>query len=166
MEGMYICYTMLFHCSLVSTEPPRNRGHLFLLVSLSLQPPPQLKPFDSELFLKGMEGAGPHLTSRVKGNWTGLYQWAMTTYFCRPTLLLDTYLWIPLWEVLSFVNSTFHPLVNTSLSHWTFTCYVNMLIPPHMNVPVALLSLAHTNLYLSPSLLTFQPLAGSTHLWM
>ncbi|CAI8051071.1 Protein DENND6A [Geodia barretti] len=38
------------------------------------RPPPQLKPFDSELFLKGMEGAGPHLTSRVKGNWTGLYQ--------------------------------------------------------------------------------------------
>ena len=44
------------------------------VVSVPPQPPPQLKPFDVEMFMKGMEGAGPHLTSRVKGNWTGLYQ--------------------------------------------------------------------------------------------
>ena len=45
-----------------------------LCCCLSQQPPPQLKPFNMEMFLKGMEGAGPHLTSGVKGNWTGLYQ--------------------------------------------------------------------------------------------
>lgn len=39
-----------------------------------LQPPPQLKPFNVEQFLKGMEGAGPHLTSGIKGNWAGLYK--------------------------------------------------------------------------------------------
>ena len=39
------------------------------------QPPPQLKPFNVEQFLKGMEGAGPHLTSGIKGNWAGLYRY-------------------------------------------------------------------------------------------
>lgn len=39
-----------------------------------MQPPPQLKPFNVEQFLKGIEGAGPHLTSGIKGNWTGLYR--------------------------------------------------------------------------------------------
>lgn len=43
------------------------------------RPPPQLKPFNSELFLKGMEGAGPHLTSGIKGNWTALYQRFLST---------------------------------------------------------------------------------------
>jgi len=38
------------------------------------RPPPQLKPFNVEQFLKGIEGAGPHLTSGIKGNWTGLYR--------------------------------------------------------------------------------------------
>ena len=40
-----------------------------------IQPPPQLKPFNVEQFLKGMEGAGPHLTSGIKGNWAGLYRY-------------------------------------------------------------------------------------------
>ena len=44
------------------------------------QPPPQLKPFNVEQFLKGMEGAGPHLTSGIKGNWAGLYRY---TYISR-----------------------------------------------------------------------------------
>lgn len=38
------------------------------------RPPPQLKPFNTEQFLRGMEGAGPHLTSGIKGNWSGLYK--------------------------------------------------------------------------------------------
>ena len=41
----------------------------------SPQPPPQLKAFQVEQFLKGMEGTGPHLTSGIKGNWAGLYRW-------------------------------------------------------------------------------------------
>jgi hypothetical protein len=43
------------------------------------RPPPQLKPFDVESFLKGVEGSGPHLTSGVKGNWTGLYRRFLTS---------------------------------------------------------------------------------------
>ena len=38
------------------------------------QPPPQLRPFNTEQFLKSMEGTGPHLTTGIKGNWNGLYR--------------------------------------------------------------------------------------------
>ena len=40
----------------------------------SLQPPPTLKEFDEEQFLKIVEGAGPQMTSGVKGNWVPLYK--------------------------------------------------------------------------------------------
>uniref|UniRef100_A0A4W3JQ64 DENN/MADD domain containing 6Aa n=1 Tax=Callorhinchus milii TaxID=7868 RepID=A0A4W3JQ64_CALMI len=36
--------------------------------------PPQLKPFIAEEFLKTLEKAGPQLTSRLKGDWIGLYR--------------------------------------------------------------------------------------------
>jgi len=47
---------------------------VFINTHTYIQPPPQLKPFNVEQFLKGIEGAGPHLTSGIKGNWTGLYR--------------------------------------------------------------------------------------------
>ena len=55
-----------------------SHNHYTLPLSLThthMQPPPQLKPFNVEQFLKGMEGAGPHLTSGIKGNWAGLYRY-------------------------------------------------------------------------------------------
>ncbi|XP_067907781.1 DENN/MADD domain containing 6Aa isoform X2 [Heterodontus francisci] len=36
--------------------------------------PPQLKPFSEEEFMKTLEKAGPQLTSRLKGDWIGLYK--------------------------------------------------------------------------------------------
>ncbi|XP_062842616.1 DENN/MADD domain containing 6Aa [Trichomycterus rosablanca] len=36
--------------------------------------PPQLKPFLQEEFMKRLEKAGPQLTSRLKGDWIGLYR--------------------------------------------------------------------------------------------
>ncbi|XP_077181592.1 protein DENND6A isoform X2 [Paroedura picta] len=36
--------------------------------------PPQLKPFNQEEFMKTLEKAGPQLTSRLKGDWIGLYR--------------------------------------------------------------------------------------------
>ncbi|KAH0630139.1 hypothetical protein JD844_012807 [Phrynosoma platyrhinos] len=36
--------------------------------------PPQLKPFNQEEFMKTLEKTGPQLTSRLKGDWIGLYR--------------------------------------------------------------------------------------------
>ncbi|XP_028680540.1 LOW QUALITY PROTEIN: DENN/MADD domain containing 6Aa [Erpetoichthys calabaricus] len=36
--------------------------------------PPQLKPFSQEEFMKTLEKTGPQLTSRLKGDWIGLYR--------------------------------------------------------------------------------------------
>uniref|UniRef100_A0AAR2KVE9 UDENN domain-containing protein n=1 Tax=Pygocentrus nattereri TaxID=42514 RepID=A0AAR2KVE9_PYGNA len=36
--------------------------------------PPQLKPFVQDEFMKTLEKAGPQLTSRLKGDWIGLYR--------------------------------------------------------------------------------------------
>uniref|UniRef100_A0A8C2KQE7 DENN/MADD domain containing 6Aa n=1 Tax=Cyprinus carpio TaxID=7962 RepID=A0A8C2KQE7_CYPCA len=36
--------------------------------------PPQLRPFNQEEFMKTLEKAGPQLTSRLKGDWIGLYR--------------------------------------------------------------------------------------------
>uniref|UniRef100_A0A673NI49 UDENN domain-containing protein n=1 Tax=Sinocyclocheilus rhinocerous TaxID=307959 RepID=A0A673NI49_9TELE len=36
--------------------------------------PPQLRPFIQEEFMKTLEKAGPQLTSRLKGDWIGLYR--------------------------------------------------------------------------------------------
>ncbi|KAL2091659.1 hypothetical protein ACEWY4_013922 [Coilia grayii] len=36
--------------------------------------PPQLRPFLQEEFMKTLEKAGPQLTSRLKGDWIGLYR--------------------------------------------------------------------------------------------
>ncbi|XP_030633036.1 protein DENND6A isoform X3 [Chanos chanos] len=36
--------------------------------------PPQLRPFSQEEFMKTLEKAGPQLTSRLKGDWIGLYR--------------------------------------------------------------------------------------------
>ncbi|XP_059800177.1 DENN/MADD domain containing 6Aa [Hypanus sabinus] len=36
--------------------------------------PPQLKPFSEEEFMKTLEKAGPQLTSKLKGDWIGLYR--------------------------------------------------------------------------------------------
>lgn len=36
--------------------------------------PPQLRPFVQEEFMKTLEKAGPQLTSRLKGDWIGLYR--------------------------------------------------------------------------------------------
>ncbi|CAB1315696.1 unnamed protein product, partial [Coregonus sp. 'balchen'] len=36
--------------------------------------PPQLRPFLQEEFMKTLEKAGPQLTSRLKGDWMGLYR--------------------------------------------------------------------------------------------
>ena len=44
------------------------------LLAPRTQPPPQLRPFNTENFLKSMEGTGPHLTTGIKGNWNGLYR--------------------------------------------------------------------------------------------
>ncbi|XP_053508901.1 DENN/MADD domain containing 6Aa isoform X2 [Ictalurus furcatus] len=46
-----------------------------LLKSISAwKSPPQLKPFIQEEFMKTLEKAGPQLTSRLKGDWIGLYR--------------------------------------------------------------------------------------------
>uniref|UniRef100_A0A8D0GGK7 DENN domain containing 6A n=1 Tax=Sphenodon punctatus TaxID=8508 RepID=A0A8D0GGK7_SPHPU len=39
-----------------------------------LKSPPQLKQFSQEDFMKTLEKAGPQLTSRLKGDWIGLYR--------------------------------------------------------------------------------------------
>jgi len=36
--------------------------------------PPKVKPFNCEDFIKSVETAGPGLTSRIKGDWAGLYK--------------------------------------------------------------------------------------------
>lgn len=36
--------------------------------------PPQLRPFIQQDFMKTLEKAGPQLTSRLKGDWIGLYR--------------------------------------------------------------------------------------------
>ncbi|XP_068080251.1 protein DENND6A isoform X1 [Danio rerio] len=36
--------------------------------------PPQLRPFNQDEFMKTLEKAGPQLTSRLKGDWIGLYR--------------------------------------------------------------------------------------------
>uniref|UniRef100_A0A8C7ZMU7 DENN/MADD domain containing 6Aa n=1 Tax=Oryzias sinensis TaxID=183150 RepID=A0A8C7ZMU7_9TELE len=36
--------------------------------------PPQLRPFNQQDFMKTLEKAGPQLTSRLKGDWIGLYR--------------------------------------------------------------------------------------------
>ncbi|CAH3025106.1 unnamed protein product [Porites evermanni] len=36
--------------------------------------PPRLKPFDADEFLRTLEHSGPQLTSKLKGNWIGLYR--------------------------------------------------------------------------------------------
>ena len=36
--------------------------------------PPKVKPFNCEDFIKSVETAGPQLTSRIKGDWAGLYK--------------------------------------------------------------------------------------------
>ncbi|KAG8432007.1 hypothetical protein GDO86_020330 [Hymenochirus boettgeri] len=41
--------------------------------------PPQLKPFSLEEFMKTLEKAGPQLTSRLKGDWIGLYRHFLRT---------------------------------------------------------------------------------------
>jgi hypothetical protein len=38
------------------------------------KPPPRLKEFDKEQFLKMVEGAGPQTLSGIKGNWVPLYR--------------------------------------------------------------------------------------------
>lgn len=38
--------------------------------------PPQLRPFIQQDFMKTLEKAGPQLTSRLKGDWIGLYRWS------------------------------------------------------------------------------------------
>ncbi|XP_073420001.1 protein DENND6A isoform X1 [Dendrobates tinctorius] len=46
-----------------------------LLKSISpWKSPPQLKPFSQEEFMKTLEKTGPQLTSRLKGDWIGLYR--------------------------------------------------------------------------------------------
>uniref|UniRef100_A0A670IJT5 DENN domain containing 6A n=1 Tax=Podarcis muralis TaxID=64176 RepID=A0A670IJT5_PODMU len=42
--------------------------------------PPQLKPFNQEEFMKTLEKAGPQLTSRLKGDWIGLYRHFLKSY--------------------------------------------------------------------------------------
>ncbi|XP_059385881.1 protein DENND6A-like [Carassius carassius] len=41
--------------------------------------PPQLRPFNQEEFMKTLEKAGPQLTSRLKGDWIGLYRQFLRT---------------------------------------------------------------------------------------
>lgn len=36
--------------------------------------PPQLRPFLQQDFMRTLEKAGPQLTSRLKGDWLGLYR--------------------------------------------------------------------------------------------
>lgn len=38
------------------------------------RPPPTLKEFDEEQFIKMVEGAGPHMTAGIRGNWGPLYK--------------------------------------------------------------------------------------------
>ncbi|XP_032996864.1 protein DENND6A isoform X2 [Lacerta agilis] len=42
--------------------------------------PPPLKPFNQEEFMKTLEKAGPQLTSRLKGDWIGLYRHFLKSY--------------------------------------------------------------------------------------
>lgn len=49
--------------------------------SLISQSPPQLRPFNQEEFMKTLEKAGPQLTSRLKGDWIGLYRYSSSHRF-------------------------------------------------------------------------------------
>ncbi|KAM8930255.1 protein DENND6A [Pelodytes ibericus] len=50
-------------------------GLMPLLKSISAwKSPPQPKPFSQEEFMKTLEKTGPQLTSRLKGDWIGLYK--------------------------------------------------------------------------------------------
>lgn len=53
---------------------------LFPFAVLAFQSPPQLKPFAQEEFMKTLEKAGPQLTSRLKGDWIGLYRYITCMY--------------------------------------------------------------------------------------
>ncbi|CAH2313065.1 DENND6A isoform X1 [Pelobates cultripes] len=54
-------------------------GLMPLLKSISAwKSPPQLKPFSQEEFMKTLEKTGPQLTSRLKGDWIGLYKKAVS----------------------------------------------------------------------------------------
>lgn len=44
--------------------------------------PPQLHPFIQQDFMKTLEKAGPQLTSRLKGDWIGLYRWSPNLSHC------------------------------------------------------------------------------------
>lgn len=55
---------------------------------------PRLKPFDAEEFLKTIEHSGPQLTSGLKGDWVGLYRYAIGLYALHIlTLLMFIYLY-------------------------------------------------------------------------
>lgn len=47
--------------------------------------PPQLRPFIQQDFMKTLEKAGPQLTSRLKGDWIGLYRWRPNLTRCSHT---------------------------------------------------------------------------------
>uniref|UniRef100_A0A673GT64 Protein DENND6A-like n=1 Tax=Sinocyclocheilus rhinocerous TaxID=307959 RepID=A0A673GT64_9TELE len=51
-----------------------TQSFIIPLVGTFLRIPPQLRPFNQEEFMKTLEKAGPQLTSRLKGDWIGLYR--------------------------------------------------------------------------------------------
>lgn len=51
--------------------------------------PPQLRPFVQQDFMKTLEKAGPQLTSRLKGDWIGLYRCKGIASVLRSRYLLE-----------------------------------------------------------------------------
>ena len=48
--------------------------YVYMYTCTYIQPPPTLKEFDEEQFIKMVEGAGPHMTAGIRGNWGPLYK--------------------------------------------------------------------------------------------
>ena len=76
--GNITCFlsTFMWICALFFPTLPR------WLPSLE-QSPPQLRPFIQEEFMKTLEKAGPQLTSRLKGDWIGLYRYRPAPQWLR-----------------------------------------------------------------------------------
>lgn len=69
-QGVILCVGLLQERYVASLMPLQK----------SISPwksPPLLRPFVQQDFMKTLEKAGPQLTSRLKGDWIGLYRWEL-----------------------------------------------------------------------------------------
>lgn len=82
----------------------RSQCCLVLHIScVSVQTPPQIRPFSQDEFLSTLDHAGPQLTSLLRGDWIGLYRWASRVWVIQVFsvfLSLSFYFLFPSQEVL------------------------------------------------------------------